>query len=123
MTQFSEAEREYLDSQRLGRLATVDDRGRPQNNPVGFFVREDGTLDIGGYAMGTTRKWRNIGGNPEAAIVVDDIASVQPWKVRGIEIRGTAEQVTGPHEYGSVLSEELIRIHPRSIRSWGLDGD
>jgi pyridoxamine 5'-phosphate oxidase family protein len=87
---------------------------------VGFFVREDGTLDIGGYAMGTTRKWRNVGRNPEVAIVVDDIVSVLPWKVRGIEIRGTAEQVTGPHGYGSVLSEELMRIHPRSIRSWGL---
>lgn len=39
MTEFSEAERAYLKSQRLGRLATVDPQGQPQANPVGFFPR------------------------------------------------------------------------------------
>jgi pyridoxamine 5'-phosphate oxidase family protein len=53
MTEFSEAERAYLRSQRLGRLATVDPLGQPQANPVGFFPQEDGTILIGGYAMGT----------------------------------------------------------------------
>lgn len=120
-TVLTDAEVAYLRGQRLGRLATVDARGRPQNNPVGYFLREDGGVDIGGWAMATTRKWRNVAADPYVSLVVDDIASVDPWKVRGVEIRGVAEQVTGPHEYGEHLSGELIRIRPYKIFGWGLD--
>ncbi len=61
MTEFSAAERAYLRTQRLGRLATVDPHGQPQANPVGFFPQDDGTILIGGQAMGRTRNggtWR-----------------------------------------------------------------
>ena len=52
----SQAERDYLATQRLGRLATVAENGQPQNNPVGFFVNEElGVIDIGGAAMGQTK--------------------------------------------------------------------
>lgn len=121
MTEFSGAERAYLSSQRLGRLATVDPKGQPQANPVGFFPQEDGTILIGGHALGTTKKWRNLQANPKVALVVDDIVSFRPWKVRGVDIRGEAELLTGPHELGPHFSEELIRIHPRKIHSWGLE--
>lgn len=123
-TELNDDELAYLRRRRpgrLARLATVDAEGRPQNNPVGYFVRDNGTLDIAGLAMGTTRKWRNIAGNPHVSLVVDDVASTDPWRVRGVEIRGTAEQVVGPHEYGERLSEELIRIRPYRIVSWGLE--
>ncbi|MFF5480303.1 PPOX class F420-dependent oxidoreductase [Streptomyces sp. NPDC012935] len=123
MTEFSEAERAYLRSQRLGRLATVDPAGQPQANPVGFFPQDDGTILIGGQSMGTTKKWRNLRNNPKLALVVDDLVSVRPWRVRGIEIRGDAELLTGPHELGPHFSEEVIRIHPRWVRSWGLEAD
>ncbi|MHC3469776.1 PPOX class F420-dependent oxidoreductase [Streptomyces sp. 7R007] len=121
MTGFSEAERAYLTSQRLGRLATVDPSGQPQANPVGFFPQDDGTILIGGYAMGRTKKWRNLQQNPKVALVVDDIASLRPWRVRGVEIRGEAELLTGPHELGAHFSEEVIRVRPRRIHSWGLE--
>jgi pyridoxamine 5'-phosphate oxidase family protein len=120
-TALTETETAYLRTQHLARLATVDTKGRPQNNPVGFVVREDSTIDISGWAMGTTKKWRNVAGNPNVALVVDDLASVQPWKVRGVEIRGEATQVVGPHDLGAQLSPELIRIRPTWILSWGLD--
>lgn len=121
MTEFSEAERAYLTSQRLGRLATVDPDGQPQANPVGFFPQDDGTILIGGHALGRTKKWRNLQRNPKVALVVDDIVSLRPWKVRGIDIRGEAELLTGPHGLGPHFSEEVIRIHPRRIHSWGLE--
>ncbi|MFJ6571154.1 PPOX class F420-dependent oxidoreductase [Streptomyces sp. NPDC091292] len=121
MTEFSEAERAYLRTQRLGRLATVDPHGQPQANPVGFFPQDDGTILIGGFSMGSTKKWRNLTANPKVALVVDDIVSERPWKVRGVDIRGKAELITGPHELGTHMSEEVIRIHPRRIHSWGLD--
>ncbi|MEU9606552.1 PPOX class F420-dependent oxidoreductase [Streptomyces sp. NPDC048057] len=120
MTEFTEAERDYLSTQRLGRLATVDPSGQPQANPVAFFPQPDGTILIGGFAMATTKKWRNLRKNPKVAIVVDDIASVTPWRVRGVDVRGVAELLTGPHDLGPVFSEEVIRIHPRKIHSWGL---
>lgn len=121
MTEFSEAERAYLKSQRLGRMATVDATGQPQANPVGFFPQDDGTILVGGYALGTTKKWRNLQKNPKVSLVVDDVVSERPWKVRGVDIRGVAELLTGPHELGPHFSEELIRIRPRRIHSWGLE--
>ncbi|MET7383038.1 PPOX class F420-dependent oxidoreductase [Streptomyces sp. NPDC005526] len=121
MTDFTEAERAYLRTQRLGRLATVDPQGQPQANPVGFFPQDDGTILIGGHAMGRTKKWRNLRHNPKAALVVDDIAGLDPWRVRGVDIRGDAELLVGPHELGPHFSEEVIRLHPRRIHSWGLE--
>lgn len=120
---FTEAEATYLRSQRLGRLATVDVDGAPQNNPVGFAVNDDGTVDIGGRELAATRKFRNVARNPAVAFVVDDIASTDPWRVRGVEIRGTAETVTVQRRPGSSLSGEVIRIHPQRVISWGLGLD
>lgn len=117
----TDAERAYLASQRLGRLATVDGAGQPQVNPVGFFPREDGRVLIGGRSMGKTRKWRNLRANPRVALVVDDLASVRPWRPRGVELRGVAELLVGPHDLGPLYSPEVIRIHPRWVHSWGLD--
>ncbi|WP_256640277.1 PPOX class F420-dependent oxidoreductase [Streptomyces murinus] len=121
MTGFSAAELSYLRSQRLGRMATVDPHGQPQANPVGYRLQDDGTILIGGYAMGTTKKWRNLRENPRIALVVDDIVSVDPWRVRGVDIRGEAELLVGPHALGPQLSAEVIRIHPERVFSWGLE--
>ena len=117
----TEQELAYLRSQRLGRLATVDAHGAPQNNPVGFrWNAETGTVDIRGRRMGATRKFRNVKANPEVAFVVDDLASVQPWRVRGVEIRGTAEALDDVDPPMPSMSREVIRIHPRRVISWGL---
>ena len=118
----TQTERDYLGTQRLGRLATVGPGGDPQNNPVSFsYNAEFGTIDIGGYAMGASRKFRNLRHNDQVAFVVDDIASVDPWRVRGIEIRGRAEALTGQAPANPHLSGEIIRIHPHRVFSWGID--
>jgi pyridoxamine 5'-phosphate oxidase family protein len=118
----TEAERSYLSTQTLGRLATIDPHGAPQNNPVGFRYNPDtGTIDIGGHNMGASRKFHNVEANGQASFVVDDVASVDPWRVRGIEIRGRAEAVRGASARMPNLSNEIIRIHPRRILSWGID--
>jgi pyridoxamine 5'-phosphate oxidase family protein len=122
MMQFSAAELAYLATQRLGRLATVDPSGAPQNSPVGFRYNANlATIDIGGRAMGGSRKFRNLAGNPRVAFVVDDIASYQPWRVRCVEIRGHAEALTGQQPLLPGMSGEIIRIHPERIISFGLD--
>jgi pyridoxamine 5'-phosphate oxidase family protein len=53
--------------------------------------------------------------------VVDDLASVDPWEVRGIEIRGAAEALDGVGPSRSGMSPQVIRIHPRRIISWNVD--
>jgi pyridoxamine 5'-phosphate oxidase family protein len=112
----------YLRSQRLGRLATVDRDGAPQNNPVGFRYNDElGTIDIGGRNMGATRKFRNVAGNPKVAFVVDDLASVQPWRPRCVEIRGRAEALRDLAGQPSGFSAEIIRIYPERVISFGLD--
>lgn len=118
----SEAELNYLNSQRLGRLATVDPTGQPQNNPVGFFLNHDlGVIDIGGGRMGRTKKFRNVRRHPQVSFVVDDLASLQPWHVRGVEIRGRAEALTDWQPPFPYYSHEAIRIYPERVISWGLD--
>jgi pyridoxamine 5'-phosphate oxidase family protein len=118
----TDAELDYLSTQRLGRLATVGPDGDPQNNPVGYrYNAETGTIDIGGYNLGATRKFRNVQGNPRVALVIDDLASVNPWRVRGIEIRGHAEALTGQEPGGTHMSGELIRVHPRRVFTWGVE--
>ncbi|MDQ1585663.1 MAG: pyridoxamine 5-phosphate oxidase family protein [Actinomycetota bacterium] len=120
--ELSAAERAYLGSQRLGRLATVDAAGQPQNNPVGFFLNDQlGVIDIGGRAMGNTKKFRNLATNPLVSLVVDDLASVRPWRPRGVEIRGYAEALTDWEPPHPGYSREAIRVHPTRIISWGLD--
>jgi len=119
---FTPAELEYLHSQRLGRLATVDGSGAPQNNPVGFFIDEaSGDVVIGGLNMAKSRKFRNVGGNRNVALVVDDLASVDPWVVRGVEVRGTAQALEDVDPPIPGMSREVIRITPRWIGSWGVD--
>ncbi|WP_188193066.1 PPOX class F420-dependent oxidoreductase [Nonomuraea sp. SYSU D8015] len=120
---FTREELNYLATQRLGRLATVSPEGQVQNSPTGFFVdAETGTIDIGGHELGKSKKFRNVQAGSTVAFVVDDLASVSTWVVRGVEIRGTAQALTGQEPPFRGFSGELIRITPNKIISWGLDG-
>ncbi|MGA7172528.1 MAG: PPOX class F420-dependent oxidoreductase [Candidatus Dormiibacterota bacterium] len=121
---FTDSELAYLRSQRLGRLATVGPDGGLQNNPVGFRVdAATGTIEIGGWNLGASRKFHNIETNPQVAFVVDDLESLDPWKVRGVQVRGIAEALANQPAGEATRSSELIRIHPRRVQSWGLGSD
>ena len=121
-TTFTPAELDYLASQRLGRLATVAADGSLYNNPVTFFVDPDhGWVDIGGIMMDRTQKYRNIQTNSTVSLVIDDLKSLDPWQVRGMEIRGQAEAVVlavplKPHQ-----RPQIIRIRPGRILTWGVE--
>jgi pyridoxamine 5'-phosphate oxidase family protein len=122
---FTPLEIEYLQSQRLGRLATVGRDCQPHVVPVGFrFNAEQDTIDIGGRGFAARKKYRDVLNNPKVAFVVDDVASVRPWIVRGVEIRGEAEVLrTGGKEIMGSFDDEMFRIRARRIRSWGLSGE
>ena len=118
MVALSTAELAYLRAERrLGRLATADASGRPHVVPVGWsYNPELGTIDVSGRNFAASRKFRNVRANPQASIVVDDLASVNPWRPRAVVVEGRAEAIDG-----SGGREALIRIFPDRIRSWGLD--
>ena len=121
MSAFTPAEIKYLQSQRLGRIATVGSDGRPHVVPVGFrYNQEYDTIDIGGHDFAKRKKYREVHQNPHVAFVVDDVTSVTPWQVRGIEIRGEAEILeTGGQSIIPGFDVEMFRIRPTRVISWG----
>jgi pyridoxamine 5'-phosphate oxidase family protein len=115
----------FMRQAELGRLATVQRDGTPQNSPVGFTYNEQlGTIDIAGFNMSKSQKFRNIAHNDKVAFVVDDVTSRDPWRVRCLEVRGTAEQAEVPRSHGAAgdqLDTAIIRVTPRRIIAFGID--
>jgi pyridoxamine 5'-phosphate oxidase family protein len=110
---FSEGEAEFLAENFLGRVATVSQSNQPHVVPVGY--RYDGSgIVFGGRDLTKTLKFRNLAWNNKVAFVVDEVVSTNPWKVRGLEVRGHAEVLRS--EEGATF----VRIVPEKVRSWGL---
>ena len=116
MTLFTDSELQYLTRERrLARIATVGRDGMPHVVPVGWsFNVELDTIDVTGRELERTKKFRDVAFSRRAAIVIDDLASTNPWRPRAVEVRGRAEAIEQP--------EAMIRIHPERIISWGLNG-
>src|SRR6185503_10962255 len=114
MSAFTQPELEYMSGGRqLGRIATVGADGTPHVVPVAWIYNAArDTIDVGGSELERTKKFRDVGRSGRAAIVIDDLASTDPWRPRGIEVRGRGEAITIP--------TPLIRVHPERIVSWGL---
>jgi pyridoxamine 5'-phosphate oxidase family protein len=115
MAVFTDAELEYLRHQPLARIATASASGVPDVAAVGFGVDGD-TLVTGGFDISKTVRYRNLLANPTATIVIDDLATVDPWAPRGVKVRGSAtlEEATGGLR---------IRIVPEVVWSWHLNQD
>lgn len=119
---FTPNEQEFLRQQPIGRLCTVGPDGDPQIRPVGVHLGADGTtIEIVGHALASTQKWRNVIGNPRVAFIVDEVVSVKPPRAHGVEVRGTAEVLSGHGSTDGGLSGDIIRITPHRIISWGID--
>jgi pyridoxamine 5'-phosphate oxidase family protein len=119
-----DASERYLASQSRGRLATVGPDGAPQNKPVGFvYNAELGTIDIVGFSMELSAKYRNVGVNPNVAFVADDAVSEGAAGTRFLEIRGQAERVSVEPPATAGVSSQIIRIHPRRVISWNIHPD
>jgi pyridoxamine 5'-phosphate oxidase family protein len=116
------AQIEYLARQLLGRLATAGADHKPHVVPTSFRYNADlGTIDVGGHHVATTKKYRDVQTNGWAAIVVDDLVSVDPWTPRMLEIRGRAEALaTGGAHLGPGFGDAFIRIHPEKVNSFGI---
>jgi pyridoxamine 5'-phosphate oxidase family protein len=114
MSAYTEAERAYIASQRVARIATASTTGAPDVAAVRFQLVGD-AIDIGGRANPATIKWRNVVRNGRASVTIDDIASEDPWVVRGIKITGRAETVEREGTTGRIL------VHPEVVWSWNIN--
>jgi pyridoxamine 5'-phosphate oxidase family protein len=112
MSVFTDAELAYLKSQPLMRFASASPTGKPDVAPVVFKVEGDDIV-TGGFDITKTVRYRNIGKNPRVTVVVDDLASMNPWTPRGIKIIGTSVIETEP--------ASQFRISPEVIISWGIN--
>lgn len=137
---FEYQERRYLETARIGRLATADSEGCPHVVPVCFaFVGDQIVTPIDEkpqtVAPDTLRRSRDISENPRVALVVDHYT--EDWSDLGwVQIRGTATCL-GPDatahvsavaalrvkydQYVDHALEErpVIQITPGSVLSWG----
>ncbi len=114
---FTDEEVAYIRSQPLARVATVSAEGQPDVVPV-VFEFDGSHFYIGGFAPERTRRTRNVdSGNDKVALVIDDLASVQPWAPRYLRVYGTVELV---HRDGQ--SDRIMKITPVESWSMNLDG-
>lgn len=114
MSRFTEAELEYLQSERrLARIATVGPDGTPHVTPVGWsYDPAADVIEVSGHDFAATKKYRDVARTGRAAVVIDDV--LPPWQPRGVEVRGRAEALDEP--------VPRIRLHPERIVSWGING-
>jgi len=119
MSSFTPAELAYLTGdRRLGRVATVGRDGTPHVAPVGWsYNLQTETIDIGGRNFEASKKYRDVRRSGRAAIVIDDLASVDPWRPRGVKVRGRAVIEDGDD------GRPQIRITPATIWSWGINAE
>lgn len=114
MLMFTEKEIAYINSQHLARLATVSRSLQPDVAPVGYRFNGEKFL-ITGFDITKTFKYKNVNaGNELVSLVIDDLASVQPWVARGIKVHGRAE-IVDENGRASLL------VHPLRLWSWGLN--
>ena len=121
MSVFTPEEIAYLQSQRLARIATSAD-DQPHVVPLAFrYNPETDTIDVGGHNFAKRKKYRDVQHNPRVGIVIDDLASIDPWRPRMIEVRGEAEILsTGGETVGPGFDADMFRITPRRIISIGI---
>ena len=113
---------DYLTGHNRGRLATVAADGTPQNKPVGYHYNPEWrTIDIAGFDMERSAKYRNVAVHPEVSFVIDDAVGEGATGMRFVEVRGRATQATvEPASIGGGGSGKIIRIHPRRVVSWNI---
>jgi pyridoxamine 5'-phosphate oxidase family protein len=120
----TDSEARFLSRQPRGHLATIGPDGIPQVKPVGFtYNQELGTIDIAGFNMGNSAKYRNIKANPNVAFVADEVTEPSIQGAHFLEIRGAAEAAVGNHDPDGHLASEIIRIHPTRVLPFNIDAD
>jgi pyridoxamine 5'-phosphate oxidase family protein len=121
LSKFTTEEIAYLQSLRIGRVATVSASGEPHVVPTVYHYNpEHDSIDIGGHNFTNSKKYRDALRHGQVAIVIDD--SPPSGGPRFVEVRGTVEALpTGGQAISPNFPPEIIRITPTYIVSLGVD--
>ena len=135
----NDAQRIFLDTQRVGHLATADAAGVPHVVPVCYGVHGDALyIAIDQKPKRTDRtlkRLRNIAANPQIAVTVDRYE--EDWsRLAWVMLRGRAEILTAGCEYVAaqllltarypqlaamhIADLPVIALRIANIASWGL---
>lgn len=137
---FPNQERQYVETARVGRLATADGTGQPHVVPICFAIVDDHVVTPidekpKRVSPDSLRRSTDIRENPHVAVVVDHYS--EDWSRLGwVQVRGTATHclpgdpghIAGVRalrdKYDQYATHDLedrpqIRIAPESVRSWG----
>jgi len=137
---FRDVERHYVETARVGRLATADADGRPSAVPICFALVDSHIVTPVDekpqrVSPDRLRRSRDIRENPRVTLVVDHYT--EDWTRLGwVQIRGTAMHCSPEDDHHSpgvtalrrkydqyadhdLEQRPLIRIAPGSVRSWG----
>ncbi|WP_284434822.1 pyridoxamine 5'-phosphate oxidase family protein [Streptomyces sp. TUS-ST3] len=123
MRRFNAQEVGFLEEHLLGRLATTGKSGKPHVVPIRYhFDPEHEVIKMGGRLLegqGQERLYvRHLRGNPQAALVVDDVPDEQTWQPRGILIKGaTVLHTEGGEVLGPGCGPNWIEVVPSLVRS------
>ncbi|MFQ5667258.1 MAG: TIGR03668 family PPOX class F420-dependent oxidoreductase [Candidatus Binatia bacterium] len=111
----SEDARAFANRHRVARLATVNSQACPHIVPICYAVTADAFYFVVDDKPKRSRtgltRLRNIAGNPQVAIIMDDYED--DWtQLAFLLVRGQAAQVTDPAEYTTIL-EALHHRYPQ----------
>jgi PPOX class F420-dependent enzyme/OxyR family protein/uncharacterized protein (TIGR02246 family) len=125
VTVIDEPHAEYLRGHDLGHLATVAPNGTPQDKPVGYrFDPGRQVIEIGGYDLERSAKFRNLALHPAVAFTVDDRPDPGAGAagVRFLELRGDAEGARLDEPMHPGTGRWAIRLRPRRLVSYNIVG-
>ena len=114
----------FLDSHYVGRLATVDERGRPYVVPVCYAAGVDRIFSVidekpKDVSRRELKRIRNIRTNPWVCLTVDTYS--EDWSELGyLMVRGTASIVTSGEEHEAAIP--LLRARYRQYRELDFEG-
>ncbi len=129
----------FIQAQRVARLATVDERGRPHVVPIVFACAEDRLYTPIDLKPKTAvphrlRRVRNIAANPNVQVLLD--CYDEDWaKLAYVQLRGRAELLEDGDEYRHALGllerkyeqyahlplhgRPVIKVVIEDVVSWG----
>jgi PPOX class probable F420-dependent enzyme len=105
---------EFLETARVGRLATADREGRPLVVPICYAIVGDSiysAVDAKPKRTRELRRLRNIAENPLVSLVVDEYD--EDWsRLRYVIVEGRADVLTGGDEFSRAI-DRLVAKYPQ----------
>ncbi len=137
---FTPEQRQFLDCQRVARLATADENAAPHVVPVCYAITDDTayiTIDEKPKRVParSLKRLRNIAANPHVAVVADHYDDSDWSRLGWVMMRGPAEIIEAGEEHAlaqaflkqryrqlaemNLTAQPVIAVRIETVSSWG----